>query len=281
MSSNILGVISLYSDYNTTFELITLTKNAVKTLAASDTYFWKRKTEQEVRYNTTLEEKSKWSTKYLKLNKHYFGNIYYQDETIYSKWSCIIKNSIKLFPNVVISTAGIHTYTSNGQWRLSLKGSQYSTVINVINIGSYIYILSSDGILFRSDIRSDISTNNSDLIRYNLSDIIDIKLGGAEYGMHIISAITRTKHTIHIGVDPNTGRILVCRILEELTNNISNKYDSISGPYSISQHKQLIYEQKNPKARKPKLPKLRYTYDLIYRLYDGPISCIGWYILGK
>ncbi len=297
MDINIIDLIALYTDYETTLDIVTLTKKTVSTLARSENYFWKRKVKQEVRYILNSDSISKWSTAYLILNKQFFGDVYYQDEHINNRWKIIVRNAIKMWDNIIITDKGVYSCDYSNKWELILTGPEYINIVDAVRYESYIYLVRSDGVLFTCN----VNWFPNKPLRYTLPYIIDIKL--YKYSPHIISATTRSLDIFHIIVSNDTGKILGTRNTEttrtgkaiaelpdkyyiddtaRLYNNdgvlIYPKTIAFISPYYLTTDRKL---HTNTKTKGQKYPRAKIYYTLLGRKYEGPISCIGWYVLAK
>ncbi len=300
MDINIIDLIALYTDYETTLNIVTLTKKLVSTLAISEDHFWKRKVKQEVRYILNSDSISKWSTAYLILNKHFWGNIYYQDEHINNRWKIVLHNAIKMWDNIIITIKGVYSCDYSNKWKLILSGPEYTSIVDAVRYESYIYLIRSDGVLFVCN----INWFSEKPLRYNLPYITDIKL--CKYGQHhIISATTRSLDIFHIILSHDAGEILGTRsidttrtgkgILElpdkyyidssaQLYDNMGmkqipkNRILSFVSPYYVTTDSKLITFTK---LKGQKYPIANTCYQLTGRKYSGPISCIGSYVLAK
>lgn len=149
LNTNIISVIALYTDYETTMHIITMNKEMVKSLANSYRYFWKRKYYCE---NKLLPKEQpsvhfeNWAIRYMIKTKKYCGKLYRKLE-LQSNWKLLLKNVWSVSENIAITDEGLYAIDKKPKY---INNDSYicNDINHVLKYGDSIYGLKDDGKVF-------------------------------------------------------------------------------------------------------------------------------------
>ena len=307
--TNLLGVIGLYTDYNSTLELITLTKDTVKQLANSDDYFWRRKVLTELKEFRKDVVIKNWATLYQTVTNNYYGTLYRESDGT-TQWKSILNNVIKTFEDVAITTHGLYLLVPYKKPLFLCKDDYYVNYVNYVNIiykQDTLYCLSDDGSLYNIQITKHqrppkITLNKC---KYSLPYVINMV---CDKNFLNLTLTTRSFEIMELDLSSNRIKIIENLAIRSIYLNshyinndgtIRSIYTDYNNSHMIQENIELndtvtcylfpyyltidktIRKYKNL-DNKTKLPKIQSAYHLLGKHYINWPNCMCslYYILG-